>query len=537
MDYRKRYKCPICGEYTLLIIHDEGCECEDGCDTDDIKAVEIKKIKEENDFRGYYTQQDIREKFWTDFDKVEEIFREVIIPYQPFGIKEKENEKLTTFFYETDKIDKMLDDIVVKYYNYYDINEINEYKPYSYLITLVEDMHYYLNLTCKDLYLFDLSISDELPFKEYMYSGRFFGNNAIDHLFQANERMYVILGLICGYEFDDDLSKNTTFRIYDFLKKQEIYNVVFKGEVLNLLSNELYRSLKEIRNCNEHDMSYLNQEVIKNKFNNLDGVEVDKAFYLPMVKNIVFCLELMYQILNKIVMQIDNVLLYEMDSFPMYEQFVKEDIKMEFKQYNMSYYEKLDRYNKLLIKNIQDFCGNLIIADTYFRLDEVLHCIRDIYNHFNGFKDISLVEFGDFIGIDYIVYSSITRLYSCYDKIARYIKGMHKEYENIKYFEDFRKVKSVSTIYKKIEKILKNKDYNMLQKIRNMIYHNLRAGIVFGEGAEKYYRNVLVQILLENEMLLFELLEQIKPIKKGKIERNALCPCGSGIKYKKCHGK
>lgn len=33
MDYRKRYKCPICGEYTLLIIHDEGCECEDGCDT------------------------------------------------------------------------------------------------------------------------------------------------------------------------------------------------------------------------------------------------------------------------------------------------------------------------------------------------------------------------------------------------------------------------------------------------------------------------------------------------------------------------
>ena len=60
-----------------------------------------------------------------------------------------------------------------------------------------------------------------------------------------------------------------------FLKKQEIYNVVFKGEVLNLLSNELYRSLKDIRNCNEHDMSYLNQEVIKNKFNNLDGVEVD----------------------------------------------------------------------------------------------------------------------------------------------------------------------------------------------------------------------------------------------------------------------
>lgn len=45
IDYGKRHKCSICGEYTLLIIHEEACEYEEGCDTDDINVVEIKRKK------------------------------------------------------------------------------------------------------------------------------------------------------------------------------------------------------------------------------------------------------------------------------------------------------------------------------------------------------------------------------------------------------------------------------------------------------------------------------------------------------------
>ncbi len=44
-------------------------------------------------------------------------------------------------------------------------------------------------------------------------------------------------------------------------------------------------------------------------------------------------------------------------------------------------------------------------------------------------------------------------------------------------------------------------------------------------------------LLCDDWQTLGKVLEQIKPIKKGKIERNAPCPCGSGKKYKKCHGK
>lgn len=32
-------------------------------------------------------------------------------------------------------------------------------------------------------------------------------------------------------------------------------------------------------------------------------------------------------------------------------------------------------------------------------------------------------------------------------------------------------------------------------------------------------------------------IEPIKPRSHSKVSRNALCPCGSGLKYKKCHGK
>lgn len=228
---------------------------------------------------------------------------------------------------------------------------------------------------------------------------------------------------------------------------------------------------------------------------------------------------------------------FGMSSFPMYEKFAKEDIRIKFRQYDMKFYEKLERYNSNIVENIIGFGGDLFIADTYFRLDEVLHCIRDIYNYYNQCDEISKVYFGDFIGIDYIIYSSITRLYSCYDKIAKYMKRIYKEYEKIKYFEDCGKITSSNIIQRKINSIIKNEYYCYLQEVRNMIYHNLRAGIIFGENTNRYYINLLTQIILENELLLFEFLEDIKPIKKGKIERNAPCPCGSGKKYKKCHGR
>ena len=423
------------------------------------------------------------------------------------------------------------------YFNYYGLNEIKVYQPYNYLITLVEDMHYYMNLACKDLFLFDLSVSEVLPHKEYMYSGRFFGNNAIDHTFQANERMYVILGILCDYNFDNDFSKNTTWNISKGIKKNNIFITVFKKTIEQLKGNDFYGKLKEIRDCNEHDMSYFYNERISNKISDLDGNEADKQFYLPIVENILFCLDKMFEILEQILKNIDDESLYKMKSFPMFEVYKNEKIKEVSKQYDIKYYDVLESYNQKIDKNIAGFWGNMIIADVYFRLDEVLHCVRDIYNYYNDSCEISGINFENFIGIDYIIYSSITRLYSCYDKIARYLRDMYKGYNKIQYFEDFRKYDIRKEVQTKINVVLNSVYYKELQNMRNRIYHNLRAGVIFGEDAQKYYLNYLTQLVLENERLLFELLNGIKPAHKDKIERNALCPCGSKRKYKFCHGK
>ena len=114
---------------------------------------------------------------------------------------------------------------------------------------------------------------------------------------------------------------------------------------------------------------------------------------------------------------------------------------------------------------------------------------------------------------------------------------MYKEYDKIKYFKDFKNIESKKGIQNIINSVLNNDYYKELQEIRNMVYHNLRAGIIFGEEAQKYYLDILTQIILENERLLFVLLKGIKPVEKSKIERNALCPCGSKKKYKFCHGR
>nr|WP_313183799.1 hypothetical protein [Lacrimispora sp.] len=515
MLYRRKYKCPKCGNYTLLLIHDESCECAEGCDDSDIN---IELVKNNDDYNGYFTSEEIKENFYTDFEAIEELLSQCIIKEDPIAISVKQKEKIEEYSKRSDIIDKNLDNATANYFNYFEINKVDEFKPYNYLITLIEDMHFFLNLICKDVNLFERTVSNKFIHNEYMYSGRFFANNAIDHLFLANERMYVILGILYNFDFKDDLSQNRTFKIKNAIKKNENYLNQFASLINKLNGNVLYKELEEIRNSNEHDLSYMSKKVVETKRSEmLDGDQVDKEFYLPKIDNITLCMDILYSILEKIVQIVDNYRFYNMQSFPMHEIFLKQKINLKLKSFDLKYYEGLERYNKSLEDNIICFNGDLMITDTYFRLDEVLHCIRDIYNHANGSQDISLVNFNNYIEIDYIIYSAITRLYTCYDKISRYLSSHYTEFECIKYFDDFSKLKSNNTIYKKIDIILKNDAYKTLKELRNNIYHNLRSGIIFGKCGENYHNMVLTQLILENEMLLFNLLEVIKPLKKIRL--------------------
>jgi uncharacterized protein YecA (UPF0149 family) len=63
----------------------------------------------------------------------------------------------------------------------------------------------------------------------------------------------------------------------------------------------------------------------------------------------------------------------------------------------------------------------------------------------------------------------------------------------------------------------------------------LKIGNKTDEVKSKHFRNDEVDVV-SAEAEISAWLSQINP-KKPKIGRNDLCPCGSGLKYKKCCGK
>lgn len=536
--YRRRYKCPMCGEYTLLLIHDKACECKNSCD---VNESNIEYVKNKNDYEGYFTKEEITDGFWIDYDEMDTIIKDCIIRPPATLITEKENESLWKIFEHTDGLDNKVDELVIKYLNFYNLNEVEQYNPYCYLISLLEDLLYYINLSCKDIVLFEVGVSQAKSPNNVMYSGRFFYNNAVDHFFQANERLFVIFGIIYNFDFKEDLIQNKTPKIKKFIKKNENYKCFFDSYILKLNSNNFYRELKDIRDSNEHALSYMNRKIIleedKEKWN-IDGDEADKILYLPIIKNIIFCLDIFNDIFNIIVEKIDNKELYNLNSFPMFTQFLKWDDNFKFKKYDIEFYKKIENYNKKFLLYISGFAGNDLIKDIYFRLDETVHCIRDIYNNLNNSLLISMMNFNGFIEIDYIIYSAITRIYSCYDKVSLYIASMYKEYEKVEHFQDFADINNnQSAIMRSINNILMNKEYLKLQELRNNIYHNLRAGVLYGDDGFDYYNIILTQVIFENVLMLYELLDKIRPIKRGKINRNNPCYCGSKKKYKYCCGK
>lgn len=141
-----------------------------------------------------------------------------------------------------------------------------------------------------------------------------------------------------------------------------------------------------------------------------------------------------------------------------------------------------------------------------------------------------------FIDKQYLLYSCITRIYSCYDKIAKYLAEKTDRYSKVRYFSDFKEYvyKYNDIISKKISEILNCENYLLMENLRNNIYHNLRPGALYGDEGMNYFNTVLTQVVFESTKIIFDLLNFLIPDKNVKQLPNELCYCGSLIKYKKC---
>ena len=551
MVYRRRYKCPMCGNYSLWIPMDILCECSD-CEAD-LSIELIEKLIGEGDYNGFFEKQELEDLIYFSIDGIDAMLEKCgLMKSEPFSIKEKVNIKIDSLYKRTCLIDGMLDDFISKYNNSNTKRGGDEeFDDFDYLITIIEEINHFLNMVCKDINLYDASISKKLPYSELNYSGTFYANNAIDHLFQADERILVVLGIIMGYPFANDFSKNVSWKIRKYIRKHSLYKQNYKKYFDKLYSDASYQLLKRMRNFDEHDLTFVLKMVIdENIDSSQDRETIDKILFEPLLKDYIFCVNELYVILEQIIKDVETFNISSLSPVPMRNKYLRDDIYVhKLKKYDYSFYEKLEKYRLDLGKQIASFCGNIRIIDVYFRLDEVCHCIRDIYN--GDENSISINGFDGFVDMEYIVYSALIRIYSCYDKIAKYLSTIYPEFSDVKYFEDLENKPTNREIYRSINTIFKNENYKLLYVIRNMLYHNIRFGAIFGKKAQNHYLCCCTQIVLENTYILYEFLDKIKPVKKVisqsdfggvntnkvikvEIERNAPCPCGSGRKYKKC---
>ncbi|MEK5436059.1 MULTISPECIES: YecA family protein [Paenibacillus] len=544
LNYRKKFKCPECESYSLYVIHDTACECEDGCDT---SQINITAILSEDNFDGYYTSGYIKEHFWIDDEKINQIFTGIIEDNRYKLLSSNEKKKIKSFMFErTSQIEEQLDDIVVEYLNENSLKRApSDMNVFGYLINLLEDTHFFMNLCGKDLALFNCGILFA-PIK--FYSGRFFYNNAIEHLFQANERLYVILGILYNYKFENDLSRNKTSKIQDYIKNNTEYKKSNIKRILDSLKgNQMYSTLKSMRDINTHDLSYFSKEIVDQiktdsvkarDFWDRDGDKVDSDLYLPQIRNLIFCLEKHYDLLEQVFLQISQeTTISKLNSFPMIEKFMNKKLQITIKQYTVQEIEKLEEYNLRLFGKLPDY-GDELIGDVFFRIGEVVRCIFDYCNIENDvfyqlwIREANL-ELRDLIDQQYLLYSALLRIYSCYDKVSRYISKHYPKYSDVKYFQEFEGKSENSSLVNTIKEILNDKNYKLLYELRNDIYHNLRAGVLHGDEGLSYYNNFLFIIVFENTKTLYNFIEYLSKNNK-KVGRNEPCPCGSGLKYKKC---
>lgn len=517
LNYRKKYKCPVCKEYSLRIIHDLACECEHDCDVEDNSNKEIKKIIENNDFKGYYTLQDIDNLFnKIDNNKVNKLFKKITDDPLLKGMSDEQKNEIENLYSKTIKIDSLLDDVTVKYKNKYCIKECDDLTSFSYVINLVEDVHHFLNLAWNDIGLFYYGSN---LVKEKFYTERFFFDNCVDHISASEERIYVFLGIYYDFKFSTNLSVNRTMKIKQYLKTQRDFK---NSEMKRLLKVAAETSIiNKIRGKNIHDLSYINNKIItdieknrdKAELYNADSTKIYKSKLKPDLPKILKSINKYYDVLFEIIKIIGNNNFND-KNIPMLEIFWKDIINVAPVETQYSY----DFIHNLEEKSAWIFDRIMVLekynVDVFFRINDIIHCITDIYNIETGFYferykiDEKESKFIFQVDKQYLLYIASIRLYSCYDKLSKYLNGFDNRYKDIKYFSNFSSFTfSKNNDYdQKIENIITNKYFQRLEDLRNNIYHSLRPGCMGGKVAMQHFNNVIMQVVFENTRIVLDFL-------------------------------
>ncbi len=523
--YRRKYKCPICHEYTVRIVHDFAWGCESRCEFEWLEKLKVEKIVYRDDFDGYYTMKEINDFFIEiDNDEINSIFTKITEDPLLNGMSIKQKNDIEKLALQTINIDDLLDDIAVKYMNKHNIKIFREQTSFSYVVHLIEDIHRFLNLAWNDVCRFFYGSN---LVKEGFYTERFFFDNCIDHIFLATERIYVFLGIYYDFRFSSNLSKNRTIRIKQHLKTNSDFK---NSKIKNLLDIATGGSIAyEIRGDNIHDLSYLNKKIVNNIQKNSsqiehytkDSTEINKLELKPKLSTIIKTIDHYYNVMYEIINMISGND-FNNTNIPMLGIFLDDilNIKPIEIQYTLEFCNNLnmelqDIFNILILR------PDKYIIDVFFRINDIIHCITDVFNiemkQFYDRYSLNPIKNGFISQVDkeYLMYISAIRLYACYDKLGKYLSEIDDRYQNIKYFSDFKSFEfSVKDAYNdKIINIINSDSFKTLEDLRNDIYHSLRPGSMGGETEVQCFNDIIGSAVFENAKMVLDFLKFL--IKNG----------------------
>lgn len=552
--YRKKYKCPICNNYCLKIIHDTAFECQNNCNVQNLK---IDTIITENNFQGYYTSQDIKNNFSeSSFDILNSEFKKITDDELLYTMPQEQKISIENLFNQISLVEEKMADSAVEFLNKNKLQDVWDVSPVGYIIELIHDIHFFLDICSKDIIFFYYAMGlyeiqhETLDKGETFYSTIFFFDNAVNHILFSEERIYVLLAIFYDYEFDKNLSENRTHKIKKFLKnKDEFKNSKIKQILESIHGNQKYNYIKETREHNTHNLSSMNKKIRDDIDGNPDNRykydkdtdEVSKEMLLPKIESIIYCLEKYHTILFEL-------MLFDFDQLknrkiPMLNKFEENLLirNTNTKPYTIDFMQNIEKEKENLFFCIF-ICQNDLLFDAFFRINEISKCMRDVYciimdKPFYDYWQKQGVTYITFIDPQYLLYSSILRLYSCYDKVAKDIATKTGKYTNVKHFEDFKKYTSEKNkIDQEILKISTSENYKLLCNIRNDSFHNLSAGCLAGEKGIHHFNDIMIQVVFENMLMLLELLKLLLPENEVTDKQNLLCPCGRRKKYNDCCG-
>ncbi len=108
LTYKKKFRCPKCKEYTLLVLHDSACECENDCDLDTFYENKVSEIISQNDFSEFYTSNEIIENFIEmNDDEINSLFSKPTDDDLLKGLSKKQKEFIETYFKKTANIEEI----------------------------------------------------------------------------------------------------------------------------------------------------------------------------------------------------------------------------------------------------------------------------------------------------------------------------------------------------------------------------------------------------------------------------------------------